>query len=140
MDILTFKASNARKLTLTLVSLGFALLFYGISQMVPAGGLQRAFIIIPLIAAITNIAALWLTRLVISTQRIAYRGLWQRWSVPLPEIESWKVIKNPGGPNASLRLKTLSGKSFEVADLSVLSIGNPDQLGSALAARIRQAR
>jgi hypothetical protein len=139
-DVLTFKASNTRKLLVTVLSAAFVIVFYLASRFVPAGILQTAFAVVPLVAAISNIAALWLKRLDLSAQTLAYRSVWRKWSVPLLDIKSWKIRKNPGGPNASLELNTVSGQKFQIADLSGLSIGNPDSLGSALAARIKQSK
>jgi hypothetical protein len=140
MDVLTFKASTTRKMLITILSTAFVVAFWYLSRSVPTGIVQTAFVVVPLIAAISNIAALWRKRLDLSAQKIAYQSVWRKWSVAFADIESWKIRKNPGGPNPSLELKTVFGDKFQIADLTELSVGNPDSFGSALAKRIKHSK
>jgi hypothetical protein len=77
-------------------------------------------------------------RLEITDHAVVFRSLFRRWSLPLGEIQDWKIKGNHRSP--SLHFFTLDGREFCVPDLQMLGVRDQAIAARSIAKRLRQYR
>ena len=104
------------------------------------GLIGQACLVVSIVALVFSVLNTLRMRLAWGDGVVSYRALFGSWSVPVSQIESWKLRQNPGGANTSFELTTSRGKKHQIADMSLLSIQSYKEFSREFAALLKDSK
>jgi hypothetical protein len=131
---------KASSMQLTIAGVrSFVALTFGIMLFLAVLHPSRYFILLGCgFAAVMGPIEVIYNRLEITDRAVVFRSIFRRWSVPLGEIQDWKIKGNHRSP--SLHFFTADGREFCVPDLQMLGVRDHAIAAKAIGKCLRQYR
>ena len=104
------------------------------------GLIGQACLVISIVAVVFSVTNTLRLRLTWGDGVVGYRALFGSWSVPVSQIERWKLRQNPAGSNTSFELNTSRGEKHQIADMSLLSIESYKDFSREFAQLLKDSR
>jgi hypothetical protein len=134
---LIFKASS-KQLTIAVIQSGLSLTFgIALFLFIPLPIRYLMLLICGFAAVIGPITVIY-DRLEFTDRAVSFRSIFRRWSLPLSEIQDWKIKGNDRSP--SLHFSTTDGRQFCVPGLEMLGVRDQAVAARSIAKCLRQYR